>query len=273
MPVVELNGARLWYELAGDGPAVAFVHEAIGDSRQWDDQWSTFSARFRSLRFDLRGFGRSELPGGPFSNVEDLRALLDHTDFVRTALVAGSMGANAAMELAVLAPERVSALVVAPPGGIGGEWSEQVQAVWKAEDAAFDSGDLDEAVRLNLELWVAGPRRSLDAVDPAVVERVAGMLREAFEVQFEAFKAEPEPKQEKGVEPLSDHLHEIRAPTLVVVGDEEVPEILEAADAIADGVPGARKVVVHGAAHALSVERPEELNQAVFGFLDGVLLG
>jgi pimeloyl-ACP methyl ester carboxylesterase len=272
VPVAELNGANLWYEVAGDGPPVVFVHEAIGDSRLWDGQWGAFSARFRSLRFDFRGFGQSQLPGGSFSNSDDLRALLDHAAIDHAALVGGSMGANAAMEVAVLAPERVSALVVAPPGGVDG-WSEHVQAVWKAEDAAFESGDLDEAVRLNLELWVAGPRRSLDAVDPGVVERVAGMLRDAFEVQFAAFKAGPEPHQEKRVERLADRLGEIRAPTLVVVGDEDVPEILEASDTIAAGVRGARKVVVRGAAHALSLERPEELNQVVIRFLDEALAG
>jgi 3-oxoadipate enol-lactonase len=271
VPLAQLNGARIWYEEAGDGPPVVFVHEAIGDSRLWDGQWTVFSARFRALRFDLRGFGRSELPGESYSNADDLQALLDHAAIDRAALVGASMGASAAMELAVVAPERVTALVVAPPGGIGGEWSEHVQAVWRAEDAAFERGDLDEAVRLNLELWVAGPRRPLEAVDRAVVDRVARMLREAFEVQFAASRREPEPRQEKRVERLADHLADIGVPTLVMVGDEEVPEIVEAADMILAGVRGASRAIVHGAAHALSLERPEAFNQAVLGFLERAL--
>jgi pimeloyl-ACP methyl ester carboxylesterase len=104
-----------------------------------------------------------------------------------------------------------------------------------------------------------------------LIERVAGMLRDAFAVQFAALKREPEPTHERRVERLADHLGEIGAPTFVVVGDEDVPEILEAGDAIADGVPGARKMVMPDAAHAPNLEHPEQFNQAVLAFLDQVL--
>src|SRR5262249_37435154 len=157
-----VNGARLWYEVSGDGPTVVFVHEGISDSRLWDDQWPEACARFRSLRYDLRGFGRSDLPGGPFSHAADLRALRDHVGIARAALVGGSMGGNTATELAILEPERVTALVIAPPGIVGTDRSELLRAFDEAEEAAWDRGDFDETVRLNLDLWLAGPRRSLD---------------------------------------------------------------------------------------------------------------
>src|SRR5262249_27535687 len=163
--VADVNGARLWYELAGDGPAVVFVHEGIGDSRLWDDQWAEASVHFRAVRYDQRGFGRSDLPGGPFSYAGDLRALLDRLEISHAALVGGSLGADAATQLAILEPERVTALVVAPPGVVGAERSQLLRAFSEAEEAAWDRDDVDETVRLNLDLWLAGPRRSLDAVN------------------------------------------------------------------------------------------------------------
>jgi len=271
--VADVNGARLWYEVAGEGPAVVFVHEGIGDSRLWDDQWAEASVHFRAVRYDQRGFGRSDLPGGPFSYAGDLRALLDRLEISHAALVGGSLGADAATQLAILEPERVTALVVAPPGVVGAERSQLLRAFSEAEEAAWDRDDVDETVRLNLDLWLAGPRRSLDAVNPAIVDRVDEMIRRAFELDAAAYAREPEPKHERLVEDLGDRLGEIRAPTLVVMGDEDVSDIVESASTIATAVPGARKVVMHDVAHAPNVERPDEFNRVVFGFLDQVLSG
>ena len=273
MSVADVNGARLWYEVAGEGPAVVFVHEAIGDARLWDDQWPEAFARFRALRYDLRGFGRSTLPGGPFSHTRDLRALLDHVGIDRAALVGGSVGASVCAELAIAEPERVTALVLAPPGIVGEERSDPVRRFVEAEEAAFLRRDLDEAVRLNLELWLAGPRRRLDAVDGAIVLRVTEMLRRAFEIDLDAYAREPQPRSDRLIDRLGDRLGEIRVSTLIVVGDEDVSDDIAAADAIAEAISGARKVVIHGTAHAPNLERPDEFNRVVCGFLDDVLAG
>ena len=68
----------LYHEVAGDGPGVAFLHSSVCDSRMWDAEFAALSDRYRVVRFDLRGFGRSELPPGPFSDLEDVRTVLEH---------------------------------------------------------------------------------------------------------------------------------------------------------------------------------------------------
>ncbi|MGZ4335673.1 MAG: alpha/beta fold hydrolase, partial [Gaiellaceae bacterium] len=77
MPHVDVNGAQLWVEDAGEGPAVLFVHGGLGDSRLWAPQAEALAARFRCVRFDVRFFGRSTGPGTPFSNVDDAVGVLD----------------------------------------------------------------------------------------------------------------------------------------------------------------------------------------------------
>jgi pimeloyl-ACP methyl ester carboxylesterase len=263
----ELNGARIWYEVAGDGPAVVLLHEGIADARMWDPQWGALCASYRTLRCDMRGFGRSTLPGGSFSISNDVRSVLDLAGIQSAAFVGASMGANVALELAVVAPERVRALVLAPPGIVGGERSPALEEYGEAEDAALERGDVDEAVRLNVDVWVAGPRRPIEAVDQDVVRAVAEMQQRAFDVQVPAYEQDPPPAYEKLVDPIADHLGDVRVPVLVLVGEEDMPDILTAADEIAARVPGARKVVMTDTAHVPNLERPAEYNELVLQFL------
>jgi 3-oxoadipate enol-lactonase len=269
---VEVNGARLWYEVEGDGPTVMLVHEAIGDSDLWDDLFPALVPRYRTLRYDLRGFGRSTLPPGPYAHVDDLRGILDAAQIERTALVGGSLGARVALELAVVAPERVTALALLAPGFDTWEWSEEVRRFGQAEDEAIDRGDIDAAVELNLDLWVAGPGRPLADIDQDVVSRVREMQRRAFEIQVPAYEREPKPSSNPlPGGPIAERLGEIRAPTLVVVGTEDVDDMHRIADRVVEAVPGARKAIIEDAAHAANVERPEQFNRLVLEFLADIL--
>jgi 3-oxoadipate enol-lactonase len=270
--LAEINGARLFYETAGEGPAVVFVHHGIADARVWDPQWDVFAEDYRVLRYDLRGFGRSSLPGGAYSHVGDLRALLELVGIERAALVAASMGSTVALELALTDPARVTALAIAPPGGYGAEESEEVRRYDAAEEEALDRGDVDAAVDLNVDFWAAGPRRTLAAVDADVVRRVAEMQRQAFEVQLPAFAGDEPPSAEAPFPgTVGDRLRNVRVPTLVVVGDEDASVIRETADRIAAEVAGARIEELRGTAHLPNLERPGDFNRIVLGFLGRAL--
>lgn len=124
-------------------------------------------------------------------------------------------------------------------------------------DAQFDG-----AVELEIKLWVDGPRRSPESVAPAIRERVFRMDRDNFVAQEES-----EGRPRRLDPPAIGRLRTIAAPTLVVVGDEDVPDVLDTADLLATGSPGARKVVVHGAAHMLTMERPADFKRLVLDFL------
>jgi 3-oxoadipate enol-lactonase len=230
-----------------------------------------FAERHRVVRYDLRGFGESPLPGGPFSYVADLRALLDELEIEQAAVVGNSLGGKVALELALTHPERVSALVLVGAALGGAHRSAELEAFGEAEDALLETGDLDEAVELNLRTWLDGPRRERSPVDVETRRWVGAMQRRAFEVLLRAHEMESPPGPVEWLDPPgATRLAEIVAPTLVVVGEEDLGDFIAIADLLAELIPGARKVVVRGAAHLPGVERPEELNRVVLEFLEGV---
>jgi 3-oxoadipate enol-lactonase len=255
---------ELYAEVSGEGPAVAFVHEGIGDSRMWEPQWESYAHSFRVLRLDLRGFGRSPLTPERFSNARDVIETLDRRGFDHTALVGGSIGGRVALEVALARPEIVSALVLVAPGLPGYEWSEDVRALWREEEAALEAGDLGTAVEVSLRAWVDGPRRRPEAVDPAVRALVAEMQRHAFEVQLPAGDGAQE---ELLVPDLADRLDGIEAPTLIVVGEEDFRDVRAIAERLERELPHARIATIAGAAHVPSLERPRQFDELVLPFL------
>jgi 3-oxoadipate enol-lactonase len=248
-------------EVAGEGPAVALVHEGICDSRMWDREWQEWSPSFRLLRLDLRGFGRSPLDPGPFAHARDLIALLEEHDLGPAALVGVSLGGRVTLEVALARPELVRALVLVAPGLPGHEWSQELRDAWAEEEAAFEAGDLDAAVEASLRTWVDGPRRHPEDVDPQARARVGEMQRRAYEL------AVGEDEEELLVEDLAQRLGEIQVPTLVLVGEEDQPDMHRIAERLEREIPGARRETIPGTAHVPSLERPREFDELVLPFL------
>jgi pimeloyl-ACP methyl ester carboxylesterase len=260
----EINGAQLFYEARGSGEALLFLHAGIADSRMWDDQFDVFAQHYTVIRYDLRGFGRSELISGRFSNVEDVRGLLDFLQVERAHLVGISFGGLIALDFGVAHTERVKSLVLVAPSVSGQNRSEEVRRFVDEEEALLERGDLAAATELNLRMWVDGPNRMPDQVDPDVRERVREMQLHAFSI--------PEPD---GVEALNlsppaiGRLAELRVPTLIVVGDQDIREKITLAGRLAAEIPGAKYAVIPGVAHMVNMEKPEAFNRVVLDFLCG----
>jgi len=253
---------EVYAEVAGSGPAVALLHEGICDSSMWDDQWEPWSELFRLLRLDFRGFGRSPLGTDAYSHARDVIEALEQHGIERTALVGVSMGGRVALEVALARQELVSALVLVAPGLPGHEWSDGLRAQWAAEEAAFEAGDLDAAVEVSLRTWVDGPRRAPEDVEPAVRSRVGEMQRQAYELQRDWVD------EELLVPDLAERLAEIEVPTLVLVGEEDQPDMQAIAGRLAREIPGARLATIAATAHVPSMERPHEFDELLLPFLE-----
>jgi 3-oxoadipate enol-lactonase len=161
---VEVEGGRLYVEEDGDGPAVVFLHPGLWDCRTWDDQFGLFADRYRVLRYDARGYGKSSRPeaGKPYSHIRDLAAVLDDAGIEQAAFVGCSMGGARAIDFTLVHPGRVFALVLVAAGPRGFEGSPEEEAaweVWYAEreppiDAAIEAGELERAQDLRLQtMW------------------------------------------------------------------------------------------------------------------------
>lgn len=258
----DANGATLYYEVAGEGEPLVLVHAGIADGRMWDVQVDTFSQQYRVIRPDMRGFGRSPMVAGPYSHHADLRALLDALEVGRAAFVGCSMGGATVIDFALENPERVEALVLVGSAVGGFEFDEEPPEEWDELVAADEAGDLERVSELEVRMWVDGPRRGPDAVDPGVRDLVREMNLIALKNEALQLGEELEPHA-----PAATRLSQIQAPTLVLVGDEDRPRTLATADLLERDLPNARKTVVPGTAHLPNMERPQEFNRLVLDFL------
>ena len=246
---------------------MVLIHAGICDSRMWDPQWETFRPSHRVLRYDMRGFGRSPVGPDSYSNAGDLIDLLEQQGVAKASLVGVSMGGRVALEVAIARPELVDALVLVGAGFPGHDWSAEMNAADEAEMAALKRDDLDAAVEVALRTWVDGPRRRPEDVDSDVRARVAEMQRRAYELQLPVWEtAEEEPL----VSDLSERVGEVDAPTLVLVGEEDVRDMHEIAGRLERELPNARRASIANTAHVPSMERPREFDQLVLPFLQSV---
>ncbi|HEU4354007.1 MAG TPA: alpha/beta hydrolase [Actinomycetota bacterium] len=257
---------EIWHEVAGNGSPVLFIHEGICDSRVWDPQWETFPRSHRTFRCDLRGFGRTPLTPEPYSHARDVVALLDRLDVGPAALVGGSLGGRVALEVAVARPDLVERLVLVAAGLPDHRWSDVILNYGEEEDAAVARGDLDAAVEANLRMWVDGPNRTPDEVDPGVRSFVGEMQRRALELQAPVWE---ESEEELLVPDVGTRFVEIRVPALVMVGSEDVSDMHEIADRLTSGISDATKLVMTGTAHVPSLEVPDDFDELVLPFLRG----
>jgi pimeloyl-ACP methyl ester carboxylesterase len=265
MPFAEINGANLYYEDVGTGTPLLFAHAGIADSRMWDTQVAALKEQYRVIRLDLRGYGQSKPTDMLYSHGEDVLALLDLLGVQKAVLVGCSMSGRMAIDLTLEHPERVLALVpvAARPAGFT---AEVPPSPYEAEfEAAEESGDLARINEAELKHWVVGPNRTRAEVDPLVWALALDMNRIALENEGHGEEKDaPEP-------PAVERLAEIKVPTLIICGDNDVPLMPLAAEAMAQQIAGARKVMLKNAGHLPNMERPDEFNSALKAFLSEII--
>ena len=258
--IAEVNGTRLVYEAAGDGPPVVLLHGFTLDMRMWDDQMPAFAARHRVVRYDLRGFGASApfVPGEPYTHADDQRALMTHLGIGRAAVVGLSMGGWAALEFALTYPESVSALVLVDSALRGYPWSPSAAATIDAIYRLGREGRLDEAKAG----WLADPLFACSGRTPAATARLAQII--ADYPCGHLLQDDPHLPLDP---PACERLHEIAAPTLVVVGEQDLPDFHHIAGRFAAEIPNSRTVVLAAAGHMANMDAPVTFNRAVLDFL------
>jgi pimeloyl-ACP methyl ester carboxylesterase len=259
-----INGAQVYYEVAGEGQTIVFIHAGVADSRLWDDQFSFFAEHYRVIRYDLRAFGKTEPVEGEFSNLDDLYELLKFLGVERAHLVGCSIGGGLCMDLALRHPEMAASLVMVCSGPSGLDLDVPTPEKFAEAEKAWHAKDWDLLAELETQIWFDGAGRAPQDVDPALRQKAFEMNRIGIlHAAKELGKAKPAPTPS-----AAERLGELNLPVLVIVGALDTPYILAAADYMTQRVKNAQKVVIENTAHLPSMEHPAEFNHLLAAFLE-----
>lgn len=257
MPRLPLPDISLYYEVAGQGDPIVFIHGLGSSARDWEYQVPFFAPRYRVVVFDVRGHGRSDKPPGPYSVplfAQDTAALIRALEVAPAHIVGISMGGMIALQLAVDEPALVRSLVVVNSGPelVVRTLQERLQILQRF-----------------LIVRLLGMRKMGEVLSKRLFPRPEhAQLRQMFVERW----AENDPRAYREAMralvgwSVADRLDAIRCPTLVIASDQDYTPV-SLKEAYVARIPNAELVVISDAHHAVSAERPEEFNQVLLDFL------
>jgi 3-oxoadipate enol-lactonase len=257
---IEAAGQRIWYEEAGDGPELLLMHAGGADGRMWDATWNQFASRYRAVRIDLPGAGRSPYPESPWEPAALIAAVLDALAIERAALIGVSLSGANAIDVTLQSPDRVWALVVVASGPRLPEGAVPVDERRLRITEAVARGDEETAARLFLELWC--PLRT----NPDLDERIREMVEQNIVMLSEVPRGLVTAPRWHAVE----RLDEITVPTLTVWGDADLESVRRLGRLFTERVRDARAVELPGVDHFVPMRAPRAFIDAVMPFLEEV---
>ena len=252
--VAVANRVRLFYEIQGQGDTLILIHGGFTDRRIWNEQIDELSRDFTVIRYDLRGFGRSDFPSRPYRPAHDLLALYDGLSIGQAALIGLSSGGEVALSFTLAYPDRVTALLLASSPALGLPVPPEDSVRDLAISQAVSSGGADSGV----VSWLQHPALASLREKRELANQMEFLVREnarSFSLPFRPFLPDDPPPSER--------LGEIRVPTVIVWGDRDTETIQRNSAVTAERIPGSRTVIMRGAGHMVSLERPGEFNRVV----------
>lgn len=258
--IAAVNGAKLSYEIQGEGPPLVLINDGILDRHMWDDQVAAFAARHKVIRYDFRGWGKSELPQQQFSQVDDLYHLLQFLHIEKAALLGSLVGGGVAIDFAIEHPEMVERLVVMTPFVYGFRYSPPTRFWAETWHTVAQSGDRSRLLQLYMNNPTLG-RRLQDKVSPR--KRLERMLMDnfsAYGVDFGQLLLGLDP-------PTMQMLPAVRTPTLILTGTTVNPDLGVVMEILQRGIHDARRIIIPNTGSLMNMEQPEEFNRVVLDWL------
>jgi len=263
---IPFDGAIIRGEADGFGLPVVFLHAGVTDRRMWAEQLRDLADEgYHVIAYDRRGYGETETADVPFNHLVDLEAVLDGLSVHAAIFVGSSIGGGLAIDFALEHPERTVGLVLVGTAITGAEPAEIPDEAADLEDAleyATERGNLDTVNRIEAHLWLDGPLSESG--------RVEGEPRELFLRMNAVHLNHPELTEEEVPDDATDNLSAIAAPTLLVVGELDLPDIVARHEDLSEELENAFAVVLEDTAHFPSLERPDLFNPILLEFLEAV---
>jgi 3-oxoadipate enol-lactonase len=265
MTKAKVNHIEIAYETYGKGTPIVLIHGHPFDHTMWYPQVEAFSASYRVITPDLRGYGKTNLPGSIATRFEDyatdLLSLMDHLGVNSFHLAGLSMGGQIIMEMFRQAPSRIKTLIFADT--FAGPDTPDVK-----------QGRYDTATRLEKEGMEAYADEVIyKMIRPAHVSsqpEVAGHVLKMMKASSPTGAATALRARAERIDYLKDVLPEINIPTLVIVGREDEYTPVAKAEELKNNLQNCKLVIIEDAGHMPNLEHPEEFNKAVLDFLEGI---
>ena len=261
---LEADGGRIYFEVEGEGHPLLLIHGGLGSLRMWDEQVPAFAERFKVIRYDTRGFGRTETDDVEFTNRGDAVSVLDHVGAPTAHVVGQSRGGIIALDLALDRPDRVDS-IVSVAGGIGGYEPELPAGTdpppWDEMERLWEAKDWDALAELETQVWVDGWGRPPDRVDEGIRRRVKDWILANYRAEIAEGKAQPLTPS------AAQRLGDLDSPLLVLIGQADEPGCVAAERFLGEQVPGAQVIEFPDVAHMIQLEEPERFNGLVLEFL------
>ena len=264
---VPVPGGRVYYEKDGSGPTLLLVHAGVANLRQWDPQVPAWAAHHTVVRYDTRGYGRTESEHVEFANRADLGAVLDHVGADAAHILGCSRGGQIALDFAVDTPERVLSLT-SVAGGVGNfepelpkEVIDAIIAFDQSTSALAEAKAWGQVADLETAYWFDGPGQPADRADPATRAMVREWIYSNYAAEIEGGIPQP-------LDPSAEtRLDRLTMPVLAVVGDRDEAYAVASMRFLAETVPNGRLEVFENAAHLLNLEYPERFTGLVEEFI------
>ena len=263
----EVNGTKLYYEVAGSGQSLVLIHGSFGDRRHWDFQFKELSKKYKVLRYDVRGYGKSALPNPAktYTDAEDLNALMEFLK-IRNAHICGlSMGSVISIDFALSHPDKCGSLIVIGPR-VAGDGSVE----YRTANADSVSALISKVVMIvknkgakegTDSLWTGNNPMSKAVMSDRTRK---ALLKMGYEYSWWRYLY---PNKRDQLFPMAiKKLGEIKIPTLIVTAEYDLALCKNVAHIMAKNIPGAKLVSIKGAGHIMNMDKHKEFNKVVFKF-------
>ena len=264
-----VNGTSLYYEAAGQGEPIVFVHGNFGDRRHWDYQFEPLSKSFKVVRYDVRGYGKSALPkpDETYYDTGDLKALLDYLNIKKAHICGVSMGSGIIVDFALEYPEMCLSLVPTGPWAVGfgtGKYkspaADSLFTVMAKTTAIAKEKGSKEATDF---FWTGNNVMSPTANKSK--STLGSLLRMGYDYSYWGFLNQN--KRSNITPPAIGRLQEIKIPSLIITAEYDVDACKEIADIMDIDIPNSTKISINGAGHLMNMDKPEEFNKAISDFI------
>jgi 3-oxoadipate enol-lactonase len=255
---LQITDTKIYYEECGSGPTVVLLHDGLLHSNTWDGAWPALCKKYHAIRYDRRGYGHSDQPKTRFAPAEDLFALLNHLNVRRAIVVGNSSGGALAIDFALAHPQMVEGLFLIGPvvGGMG--TTDHFNQRGAKNSAPIAKGDLKAAA----ENW------SKDQYIVAAGHDAARKIILDTLVQYPQNLTNSHQLEIQNTMPALYRLSEIHAPTTILVGEFDIPDVHAQSGAIEAGIPSAQRDILNNAGHLIQVEAPEAFVEKLGEFVD-----